>query len=802
MKTLEYAARFLIRAKSYTLINLLGLAFSLACCMVLMRYIHRELTVDSHCVDRERIIATLIDHEGMQYLTHVGYMDTTFISHDKILEAAELVISPNTTLVYNNESYAMNVLATDSNFLDFFHYDIAEGEARLTAPEDALITRIYAERMFGKESAVGKVLNFNTKTVTIRGVIEQPECKSVFNFDILLNEKLQKQWEWGKTHASLLHVLPGVDLEEINRQSMVYQEYSDDQLNFKIRSRYEFVTWKDFYFKNLTSVDDYEDILMFGNRDYLYILFAVAALLLFVGILNFINLYMVLMMKRSKEYSIKKVFGLQKLPLFLQIWIENFLLAFVSLLIAWWMIEITQIPVARLMGTKMMYSHFDWQLSLGFLLLLPLVTSVYPYIRYQYMSPIPSMRNLFTIHHSVVVRMSFLWVQYIVTIVLVIFALYLNNHFQFLLNAPKGYRTERILQANLLHENLNYSRSETQEEWNKRKARILQINQHLDECTLIESWQNQEGNLLAGNQTVNKFFNDKDQAVLIHFQTVATSFFDLYDLKTHEGKIPDKIENESMGHYVLALNEAAMKAFGFRNMDEAFIRAESPLGITVMGGKIITHGTDLMPITAVVNDYYAGHLTDGFQPMVFSIENGSNRGKYFLKVKEGKEKEIIDYLRNIMQEVYNTDDFNYTWLEDEVKAIYDEDRKIATIYTAFALIAIAISCLGLFGISLFDIRQRYREIGIRKVNGASMKDLYKLLFRKYMVVLGIAFAVAVPIAYFLIHQYTADFVVKAPIGIGIFIIALLIVSLISLGTLFWQVHKAANINPADVVKSE
>ena len=800
MKTLNYATRFLIRAKSYTLINLLGLAFSLACCIILMRYIHRELTVDTHCVDKERIIATLIDHEGMQYLTDVGYMDTTFISHDKIIKASELVISPNTTLVYNNESYAMNVLATDSNFLDFFHYDIYEGEARLTVPDDALITRAYAERMFGKESAVGKILNFNTKTVTIRGVIEQPECKSVFNFDILLHKRLQRTW--GKADVSLLHVLPGVDLKEINKQSMVYKEYNDDQLNFKIRSRYEFVTWKDFYFKNLTSVDDYKGILAFGNRDYLYILFAVAVLLLFVGILNFINLYMVLMMKRSKEYSIKKVFGLQKFPLFLQIWIENFLLAFVALLVAWWMIEITQIPVARIMGTPMAYSHFDWQLSVGFLLWLPLATSVYPYIRYQYMSPIPSMRNLFTNHHSVVVRMSFLWIQYIVTAVLVIFSLYLNNHFQFLLKAPKGYQTERILQANLLHENLDYSRNETQEEWNKRKARILQISQYLNECTLIESWQNQEGNLLTGNQQVTKFFNDKDQSVLIHFQTVATSFFDLYNLKTIEGKIPDKIENEGMGHYVLALNEAAMKAFGFQHIDEAFICAESPLGISVMGGKIITHGTDLMPITAVVNDYYAGHLTAGIQPMVFSIENDSNRGKYFLKVKEGKEKEIIDYLRNIMQKVYNTDDFSYIWMEDEVKDLYDEDRKIATIYTVFAFIAIAISCLGLFGISLFDIRQRYREIGIRKVNGAGMKDLYQLLFCKYIIVLGIAFVVATPIAYYLIHQYTADFVVKAPIGIGIFIIALLIVTLISLGTLFWQVRKAANINPADVVKRE
>ena len=120
----------------------------------------------------------------------------------------------------------------------------------------------------------------------------------------------------------------------------------------------------------------------------------------------------------------------------------------------------------------------------------------------------------------------------------------------------------------------------------------------------------------------------------------------------------------------------------------------------------------------------------------------------------------------------------------------------------FALIAIAVSCLGLFGISLFDIRQRYREIAIRKAHGAGMKDLYQLLFRKYLTVLGVSFVVAVPLAYLLIYQYTADFVIKAPIGTGIFVTALLLVAFISLGTLYWQIRKAANINPSIVMKRE
>ena len=147
-------------------------------------------------------------------------------------------------------------------------------------------------------------------------------------------------------------------------------------------------------------------------------------------------------------------------------------------------------------------------------------------------------------------------------------------------------------------------------------------------------------------------------------------------------------------------------------------------------------------------------------------------------------------------------DFVYSWLQDEVDALYDDDRRLTVIYNIFALVGILVCCLGLFGISLFDIRRRYREIAIRKAHGAGMKDLYQLLFKKYLAILGASFVVAVPIAYYLIHQYTADFVVKAPIGMGIFVLALILVAVISMGTLYWQIRKAANIDPATVMKSE
>ena len=190
-------------------------------------------------------------------------------------------------------------------------------------------------------------------------------------------------------------------------------------------------------------------------------------------------------------------------------------------------------------------------------------------------------------------------------------------------------------------------------------------------------------------------------------------------------------------------------------------------------------------------------MSDGF--MVGSQLDGD---LYQIYCHSGREQAVIDYLKDIQEKVYGTEDFKYSFLKNDVAELYKNDREIASVYALFACVAIIIVCLGLFGISLFDIQQRYHEIAIRKVNGAALKDLYLLLGRKYLTVLAVAFIIVIPLSWYLINEYTKDFVVKAPIGAGIFLIALFIVSIISLGTLFWQINKIASINPAEVIKNE
>ena len=787
---LKMAVRFLMRARSYTIINLLGLAFSLACSIILIRYIHRELTVDANCVDAETVVVPLRDMDGNVVPSSTMYItDTVYISNDQITERCRIVPREHTNVVYGNRNYNVNLLAVDSTFFHFFTYPLVAGTVAMEGDNAAILTRQFAERLFGNANPVGKVLVYDGKSVVVQGVIDSPSCKTTWQFDLLVSRSLQ---EWNRMNIELLRVLPGIDLEAINKVSNIYRQTEYSGLH-----RSKFVFWKELYFDR--SIVWKGSLMNHGDKSYLLILSGVVLLLLAVGILNFINLYMVMLMKRSREYGIKKVLGLSRLGLFGEIWLENFGLVLSSLFVAWLLIEVTTVPVAWLLGEQVEYTSFDGWLSLGVLFLLPLLTSVYPYFKYGYRSPVKSMRNV-SVRYSVASRVVFLGIQYVFTVLLVVLSIYFNRHFNFLINTPPGFRTEGILEVNVQLENWNYQ-SDTPEQRKKRTERTEKITKALNECPYINSWIHYSYSDFNFEYQM-KIVNDEDKVVSMATLFVPDKFFEFYDMKVLEGKLPDAIDN--YGEYQIALSREAMNVFGYTHCDEAFVRGESPLWISMKeGGEVVKGGIDLMPVVAVVNDCYLGKLTEGVKPITFVIGKESiNSGKLSIAVQPGKEKELLDYLRKTVKEIYGTEEFEYAWLSDVVKAQYAHDRKIATVYSVFAFIAIVISCMGLFGISLFDIRRRYREIAIRKVNGATLHDLYWLLGGRYLKVLLVSFAVAVPLAWVMLYKYTEDFVLKAPLSPWIFIVALLLVAMISLGTLWWQVNKAARINPADVMKAE
>ena len=789
MKTLKYSWRFLMRSKSYTIINLLGLACSLACSIILMRYIHRELTVDTHCIDREHVYAICTNTEGNRGLSGLKQYNYDTISIDnRFVEAMTTYIPLEKDYVISGTNrIPARCLVTDSVFFQLFHYPIVQGKLSLTTPQSALLTEKYARKIFGNENPIGKILRYsNGKDITIEGIVGEPECKTTINFDIILSSKLSQHWE--RMNTELYRFLPGTDINAINKTGSVPRYINDPEYDTRTHT-FSLISVKDIYWDG--SLTDREPAMFLsGNRSHLIILSGVCLLLLLTGILNFINLYLVALLRRGKEYGLKKVFGVCGKTLFANIWIENTLLVLSALLVSWLIIEIMSAPTEYLFDIHFSYTAFDGWLSASILLLLPVITSIYPYIKYNYTSPILSIRSIGAQSHSKHFRMFFLGAQYIITFLLVVLSLYFNRQLGMLLSTEPGFRTKNIMNVNLVYESKDFS-SYTYESMQQRRQRVMQLDNELNACPFIELYEPSYENILTPTFGTN-YLNNKGEKVFLNIHYATPAFFKLYDIKVIEGEIPDI--NKENRRTVFVVNKAALKALGYTSING--------VGVIEENQKKANANASLQPIVAVVEDYFEGHLTSGIKPTIYPVGARFSGDLYQIAYTPGKKKEVIDFLRNLEYKVYGSEDFEYTFLEDDIKAMYTQDRQTATIYSIFAGMAIIISSLGLLGISLFDIRQRYREIAIRKVNGASAKDLYRLLFRKYITVLIIAFVIAIPLAYYLINTYTQDFAVRAPVSIDIFIISLLLVIIISLGTLAYQIQKAAHINPTQIMKTE
>lgn len=326
----------------------------------------------------------------------------------------------------------------------------------------------------------------------------------------------------------------------------------------------------------------------------------------------------------------------------------------ISLLLAWFFIEIFSGYASRLLGSDVPYTAFDWQLSLGVLVLLPLLTTVYPFIKYNYLPPIVSIRSIGSSRHSVATRTVFLFIQYSITLLLIVLSLYFSSHLRFLQNTPPGFKTEGILYANLIPTPKSWG-GESEAERKQRWQNTTTIRQKLDECPFIERWfcgdPSQSGILSSGGSTT--LINDKDVKLNMMVMYIPADFFKLYELQAVQGTLPEKVEAKDYSENVVVMNEAALKAFGYTKQEEAFVRGEQALWITSsMDGKIVEGGLSLMPVGTVIKDYYTGHLTAGKKPVVYIVTPGYGGAQFQIACKAGKEKELIKYLQDTREEIF------------------------------------------------------------------------------------------------------------------------------------------------------
>lgn len=802
MKLLQLSIRSLSRYRLYSVINILGLAFSLACTIIVSRYVYSELSTDHFNSKLDRLYLVTREYEGgVPGIRIVGSKEMSgYAPYEKV--TGSMMIEQETTftlaearVLYEAKEYEAQMLTVDTLFLQLLDYPLVVGNrnALFRDPGGVAVTRSFAKHLFGDANPMGQTITLcEGVEVRVDAIIGEPPTKSSQSFDMMVSRDLPVEKGIEET---LFLFYPGVDVHALNAE-WKDDTYEADVMGTSTPVKFRFFPLEKLYFDTtILKLGRFAQ----GNYSHVMVLSAAAVLILLAGLFNYISIYTLILQRRNREFGLKKVFGSGVHHVVGQLFVENLLLIGIALFIAWIAVELAGGMLQAYFGlTQVVSVSFDCFLSLGILCLLPLVVSVYPLMKYIYSPSITSLRSSLLGGKPGVARPVFLTVQYVVTITLIIVSLFFVKQLHYMLHADPGFRTDGIVKAQFLTRDMyKYATDDKEAQKEDERRRLEQISKKMDESPLFSGWQYSNSPNNFGRIT-GKFKTGEGEFIQALYANVTNDYLRFYDFRLVGGRFWDESDGSALPVPVI-VNEAAMKIFGITDTREEFLYPENLFRL--VGDGMVRNPS--LQIVGVLKDFQTDHLSREISPMIFINDKRGfmHYATLVAAIVPGKRTEAIRFLQELHQETVGGD-FSYVFVGDEIASLYKEDRKIVRVYSIFSLIAILISCMGLFGLSLFDMQQRYKEIAIRKVNGATTPVIVRFLLHKYYKLLLIAFLIAIPVSWLFILRYLENFAHKATVSWWLFAIALLLTAGISLLTLVWQVRKAAESNPAEAIKTE
>lgn len=773
--------------KGYTALSLLGLIISLSGTVIIARYLHQEWTIDHWMPDLDRTYVLMEERSGdnpypaMFYKSFLGRAELQSpLDGQNEIEYFSYA-STYTTLQLKLDGEEMLkplALKADSMFHRFFPLKAVAGTLVLRHEGDAIISEELAARLFPEGEAVGQTLTTdNGQLRTVIGVFRKPASKLSLNFDYVEYEAEYAYNNQGSVFY-MVRLHPGASVKTYNKRQPVQTpnvfEMEGHTLRFQLAP--------------------YEGLLsqLWGERDvtvrsvsspkYLWMLFAVAVLLFLVGIFNFLNLYAVMRSHRRHELEVRRLFGASRLDIFSMLYMENLLISALAMLGVWMVVELITPHMKDWFSIEQMSMPlFDTTLSLSIIFILPLI--------------------------AIVGRLgkagarSFLFLQYFISITLITVSLYLMRQLHFMMGSDPGYRTENILNCTPYPSRTwTGSGGPTMDWFETMKNDSKLLNDRLMACPHIKSFCSSGNIYKTGNElSVNN--------VSLEYQSISPQQMEMYGLEVVHGRaFNDTLDTRQQ--YRCLLNETAIRQLGIKDIEKETVLPARRLW------WIFDYTTGRMPdeqplvpyeIVGVIRDYHPGKLSEPQPGMFFAYRKEEpdrlNGSEVAVEVMPGHEKEAIEYIQKTSREIFHVEELPYHWLKDDVASLYEEDRCTARIFFTFSFLAIAVTCLGVLGLMMFDVRRRYREIALRKVNGATFLDIALLLSRRYLIILAVAAAVSIPVSLIGLHQLiTRYYTIHATIAWWIPLVSIAIVLLLCALTLWQQVWKATRIKPYQVLK--
>ena len=795
--------------KGYTALSLLGLIISLSGTVIISRYLHQEWTIDHWMPDLERTYILTSEYGDGQFYPNTGQIS----ARDKkprpqqTSSAVEswtdvhLRIEPAPLQTEEKELYNVNAIYVDTMFCQIYPLQPLEGTLQIRTPEDAIISEELANRIFPGESAVGKTLAFNPNIIyRIVGIFRQPCTKSLLKFDLAVNS--YRVTDNVNTSFAIVRLNKGAHMEDFNSVQKPIEVGEQWKGTFRLipygRTAYE---------KVLNIFDKVPSISDICPSTHMWMLLIVSILLFLVGIFNFLNLYAVMRSHRRHELEVRRIFGASRWDIFCQLYAETFLLAILTMIGVWTVVELTEPLLAIYYNIEVLPQRtFDIGLTVAIVFGLPLISSFTPNSSPRRGESLatgsPSPRR------GVGVRLEGLGVglQYFISITLITVSLYLMRQLHFMMDTDPGYRTEHLLAFPGQWDTMNgmsFNSLEDANEWWKNviDTKAVMLNR-LAESSYIRRIDNSidfllfRRDALVGGLAVKMNGNSVD----LHSTHISPNQFEMTGLSMKEGRMFCDSLDRGATHCIL--NETALKQLGIKNW-----RTEKvPLTKSLISdnNEDVTVGFD---IVGIMKDFHPGRVSDPIKGAFFIYNENLDfhspwtSFEYLVETEPGCEEDARQFIIETKKELFDMGEMKVRRLSDDLKNQYCEDRRTARIFFTFSFLAIAVTCLGVLGLMMFDVRRRYREIALRKVNGATFLDIALLLSRRYLIILAVAATVSIPVSLIGLHQLiTRYYTIHATIAWWIPLVSIAIVLLLCALTLWQQVWKATRIKPYQVLK--
>jgi len=786
------AFRNLWKNKAFSVINIVGLSVALACCMLILLYTMDEVSYDRFNVNKDKIYRLVVNSTSPAGVTN-KYASTGMVPGPSFkrqipeIEGFVRIQGNNYTVKRGNEVFDEDALYADSNFFSVFTFPLIGGNPKtaLIHPHSVVLSEDLALKYFGSQNAVGKVLEMKEgdkfQPFLVTGVVKRSPQNSSIKIKMLLPLKASDSYhdsQWINSYLNTFFTIrPGANIKAVEGKiAKVYNEDAAEQLKeaaakygFKDKTRYILQPFLQMHISTDYPADN--GLSDASSPVYSYILTGIALFILLIACINFVNLTVAQSLKRAKEIGIRKVVGGERRQLIMQFLGESYILSFIAFILGIVLVQLA-LPVFNGLANKAL--SFSYLLSaklviayIAIFLFTGMLAGFYPALVLSGFNPVQSLYNRQQYAGKNYLAKGLVILQFTLATFFIISTITIYSQFDYLMHFNLGYNDKNIVSIRA---------------GNADKQKLALFKMELLKNPSIKSISADQGGRWGTIAHINS-----GQQIEFDIKHVDEDYLPLFEIPVINGRNFSKDMASDSANSVL-VNETFAKKAGWKN----------PIGQVVD----FFYDHKKYNVVGVVKDYHFRALTEEISPQLFSMKSSYPFGDIFIKINDLNKAGSLNYIQKTFRQLFPFKPYQYSFKDAEVAEQYDKEAKWKQIVTASAILTIFISCIGLFGLATLSAERRKKEIGIRKVLGASVELIVRKLSTDFLKLVAISAVIASPLAWWAMHKWLENYPYRIAINTWIFLFATVSVLLIALITVSFHAIKAAIANPVNSLRSE